>query len=64
MSFRSSEPVRLRDQHPETGSIPGSSTEYYQFSVGKSLLLSRSITWRCVSEREIEHHLLIVVMER
>jgi hypothetical protein len=27
MSFRSSVPVRLRDQHPETGSIPGSSTE-------------------------------------
>ena len=26
MSFRSSVPVRLRDQHPETGSIPGSST--------------------------------------
>ena len=27
MSFRSSVPVRLRDQHPETGSIPGSSTQ-------------------------------------
>ena len=27
MSFRSSVPIRLRDQHPETGSIPGSSTE-------------------------------------
>jgi hypothetical protein len=26
MSFRSSVPVRLRDQHPEMGSIPGSST--------------------------------------
>ena len=26
MSFTSSVPVRLRDQHPETGSIPGSST--------------------------------------
>jgi hypothetical protein len=26
MSFHSSAPVRLRDQHPETGSIPGSST--------------------------------------
>jgi len=26
MSFHSSVPVRLRDQHPETGSIPGSST--------------------------------------
>ena len=27
MSFRSSAPVRLRDQHPEAGSIPGSSTD-------------------------------------
>jgi hypothetical protein len=27
MLFRSSVPVRLSDQHPETGSIPGSSTE-------------------------------------
>jgi hypothetical protein len=27
MSFRSSVPVRLRDQYPETGSIPGSSTQ-------------------------------------
>ena len=27
MSFRSSAPVRLRDQDRETGSIPGSSTE-------------------------------------
>jgi hypothetical protein len=27
MSFRSLVPVRLGDQHPETGSIPGSSTE-------------------------------------
>jgi hypothetical protein len=27
MSFRSSVQVRLRDRHPETGSIPGSSTE-------------------------------------
>jgi hypothetical protein len=27
MSFRSSVPVRLSDQPPETGSIPGSSTE-------------------------------------
>jgi hypothetical protein len=27
VSFRSSVPVRLRDQHPETGSIPGSSTD-------------------------------------
>ena len=26
VSFRSSVPVRLGDQHPETGSIPGSST--------------------------------------
>jgi hypothetical protein len=26
MSFRSSAPVQLCDQHPETGSIPGSST--------------------------------------
>jgi hypothetical protein len=26
ISFRSSAPVRLTDQHPETGSIPGSST--------------------------------------
>jgi ATP-dependent exoDNAse (exonuclease V) alpha subunit len=30
MSFRSSVPVRLSDQHPETGSIPGSSTEKVQ----------------------------------
>jgi hypothetical protein len=30
MSFRSSVPVRLRDQHPETGSIPGSSTKKMQ----------------------------------
>jgi hypothetical protein len=27
VSFRSSVPARLRDQQPETGSIPGSSTE-------------------------------------
>jgi hypothetical protein len=32
MSFRSSVPIRFPDQHPETGSIPGTCTKGPQLS--------------------------------
>ena len=40
-SFRSSGLVRLSDQHPETGSIPGSSTGWERARTEKSWPVSR-----------------------